>query len=451
MNALQKIIAGGGVALVAGALAQSNLLSFPVAATEAKKDDRHKVVVVGGGTGGVTVAAQLLRRANNDISVQLIEPKSEHWYQPMWTMVGGHMGFSFADSKRPQKDVIPPGACWLQTEVAAFLPEKNSIKLANGQTITYDSLVVSMGLKNDYEKIPGLKEALADPKCPVGSIYAGDYAEKTKRVMGAVTKGDALFTQPNCPIKCGGAPQKVMWLWESEWRKRGVREDVNVSYFTNLPAMFHVPKYAAELNKMAVAKNVDANYQTDLIKVDGPKCIATFKRLLTGEIFTKPFTALHVTPYMSPPAVVSSSKLANAAGFVDVDKTTLQHTKFPNVFALGDSSSLPTSKTAAAIASQAPVLVSNLLHRMKGETMTASYDGYTSCPILVGDGQLMLAEFTFAPELKITETFPYLDQAKPNRLFYYMKRDFFPWCYWNTFLKGSWYGHNMWFFPKNAK
>lgn len=355
-------------------------------------------------------------------------------------MVGGHLGFRFSDSVRPQQDVIPPGVTWHQTAVASFQPQKCTVTLADGRTISYDSLVISAGIKNDYDKIEGLKASLDDPNCPVGSVYDGAYADKTDRIMAAVGAGDCLFTQPDCPIKCGGAPQKVMWLWESEWRRRGVRGNVNVSFFTNLPNMFHVPRYYKVLNQMAVDKNVDTNFQTNLVKIDSKKQIAYFKMLTTGETFTRPFNALHVVPYMSPPEVISSSPLANAAGFVDVDKQTLKSTKFENVFALGDCSSIPTSKTAAAIASQAPVLVSNLLHRAKGEPLSAAYDGYTSCPILVGDGKLLLAEFLFAPGLEVAETFaPLTDQAAPSRVLFHLKRDVFPWVYWHSFLKGTWY------------
>lgn len=101
--------------------------------------------------------------------------------------------------------------------------------------ITYDSLVVSTGIKNDYEKIDGLKAALEDDNCPVGTIYDRNYAVKTDRIMSEIKSGEVLFTQPNCPIKCGGAPQKVMWLREEQWRKEGVRDAITITYLNNLP------------------------------------------------------------------------------------------------------------------------------------------------------------------------------------------------------------------------
>jgi len=196
-----------------------------------------------------------------------------HYYQPMWTMVAGHLGFKAEDSERPMGDIIPKGAEWHRDSVATFHPEHNKVKLASGKEvcsfaplkaplrshsscflphldesrrakapvtfslfqITYDSLVVSTGIKNDYEKIDGLKAALEDDNCPVGTIYDRNYAVKTDRIMSEVKSGEVLFTQPNCPIKCGGAPQKVMWLREEQWRKQGVRDAITITYLNNLP------------------------------------------------------------------------------------------------------------------------------------------------------------------------------------------------------------------------
>jgi NADPH-dependent 2,4-dienoyl-CoA reductase/sulfur reductase-like enzyme len=254
-------------------------------------------------------------------------------------------------------------------------------------------------------QVQGLHEAVLDPACPVATIYDYNTAEKVDSIMKNVKQGEVLFTQPACPIKCGGAPQKVMWLQEAAFRQRGLRDQITVNFFTNLPAMFAVKKYGDVLDKMAEEKDIKVHHTTDLVKIDKDRRVATFRNLKTMEETTKKFDAMHVTPYMSPPDAIKNSPLADKTGFIDINKETLQHTKYPNVFALGDCSNLPTSKTAAAIGSQAPVLVSNLVHQMKGEELTAKYNGYTSCPIFVGNGKLVLAEFLYGGV--VDETFPW--------------------------------------------
>ena len=127
------------------------------------------------------------------------------------------------------------------------------------------------------------------------------------------------------------------------------------------------------------------------------------------------------------------SPLANEGGWVDVDKHTLQHTQQANVFSLGDASSLPCSKTGAAIRKQAPVLVENLMALRAGRPLTASYDGYASCPLVTGYGKVILAEFGY--DGKIMETFPF-DQARERYSMYALKAHALPALYWNGMLRG---------------
>lgn len=441
-------VLGGSAVWVAGAVTLSQQLTKSNCKAN-EQGDHHNVLIIGGGTSGLAVAGQLMRHSNRPAGsqVSVVDPSHLHAYQPMWTMVGGSLGFKKENSCKPMADVIPKGVNHLSEGVKDFVPDKNQVVLQNGKTITYDYLVMATGIKPDWEKIEGLKEALDDPKCPVASIYDFHHSEKVDRIMSEFKGGVAIFTQPACPIKCGGAPQKVMWLQEEMFRKRGIRGDVDLNFCTNLGAMFAVKKYADSLAKLVVDKNVNVHHKNNLVKVDKDAKIATFQHLDTQELIQRPFDVLHVAPYMSPPEVVQKSSLANENGFVDVDKHTLQHTKHPNVFGIGDSSNLPTSKTAAAISSQAPVLVSNLLHKMKDEPLTAKYDGYTSCPIFVGDKKLILAEFGY--DGVVMETFPW-DQSVPSRLAFHLKKDFFPFVYWNSFVKGTWFGRTTWWAPATS-
>ena len=158
-----------------------------------------------------------------------------------------------------------------------------------------------------------------------------------------------------------------------------------------------------------------------------------FRDTDSGAERVEKYDMIHVAPPMGPPDFIKQSPLADAGGWVEVDKHSLQHTRFPNVFSLGDASSLPTSKTAAAIRSQAPVLVENLLATLAGRAPRAVYDGYTSCPLITGYGRLMLAEFDY--DLKPQETFPF-DQGKERRSMYLLKKYVLPVMYWQGLIRG---------------
>jgi sulfide:quinone oxidoreductase len=263
-------------------------------------------------------------------------------------------------------------------------------------------------------------------------------------------KGTAIFTQPAGVIKCAGAPQKVMWLALDHWRQAGLydpsnpaKSAINITFANGLPTMFGVPKYAAVLEQLRKERGVEGLFQHDLVSVEGNT--ATFARPDGQDKVTRKFDLLHVVPKMGPHAFVKESPLANEAGYVDVDDATTQHKKYANVWSAGDASSLPTSKTAAAVTAEAPVLVRNMLQTMDGQKPDAAYDGYTSCPLLTEYGKVLLAEFKYGGVPK--ETFDELlgwDQGVPRRSFYHLKKDFFPWVYYNSMVKGTWGGAKGW-------
>jgi sulfide:quinone oxidoreductase len=245
--------------------------------------------------------------------------------------------------------------------------------------------------------------------------------------------GTALFTMPNTAVKCGGAPQKIMYLADDHFRKSGVRDKSNVIFASGQGSLFAVEKYRKTLEKVAARKSIDIRIKHNLVEIKPEQKEAIFELLDTKERVTIPFDMIHVTPPMSAPDLIKSSILANATGWVDVDKYTLQHPKFLNVFPIGDCSGLPTSKTGAAIRKQAPVLVKNLISAIQGEPLEAKYDGYTSCPLVTGYGKLVLAEFDY--EGKPAETFPF-DQSKERLSMYLLKAYALPRLYWHGMLRG---------------
>ena len=186
-----------------------------------------------------------------------------------------------------------------------------------------------------------------------------------------------------------------MWLFEEILRKRGIRNETRVEFWAPGPAMFGIKKYADMLSILQRERNIIPHFKTELMSIDGPNKKATFKDNNTGAITIEDFTLLHVVPFQSPPEFIRNSKLANATGFVDVDKHTLQSTKYPNIFGIGDCTNTPNSKTAAAITSQAPVLVHNLERLIEGKDLNGRYNGYASCPLIISRSEVILAEFGY--------------------------------------------------------
>jgi sulfide:quinone oxidoreductase len=391
--------------------------------------EHHKILIVGGGTAGISVAHRLMRAIGN-VGIAIIEPSEKHYYQPLWTLVGAGV-FPKEESERDEYSLIPSGVKWIKERVVDVKPDSNIVKLDSGREISYDYLVMASGLQIDWHKIEGLTEALG--KDGVCSNYSYALVGKTWEFISNFAGGTALFTQPNTPVKCGGAPQKIAYLAEDHFNISGIRDRVKMIFASANPGIFSVPKYAATLNKVIERKRINTMFRHDLIAVDGEAKRATFKHLDTGETVEVDYDLLHVTPPMSAPDFIKQSALADSAGWVDVNKATLQHNRFANVFSLGDCSNLPTSKTGAAIRKQSPVLVANLISQMRGEPLTKSYDGYSSCPLVTGYSSLVLAEFDY--DLIPQETFPF-DQSEERYSMYVFKKDILPQIYWQGMMKG---------------
>lgn len=393
----------------------------------------HQVVVIGAGAAGTSVAASLLRQ-RPDLDVAIIEPNDIHYYQPAFTLVGGG-AYSLAKTARPQAQTLPKNARWVRAAATSITPDTNTLVLSDNRQLRYDILVVTPGLKLDWGKVEGLEETLG--RNGVCSNYDPALSEYTWQCLQQFQGGKALFTQPPAPIKCAGAPQKIAYLAADYLRKKGLANSSDLKFYAAGGALFSVPDFVPLLTQVAKRYNIGLLMNHNLIAVNGDKREATFRFTNsagdTTEV-TESFDFLHVTPPQCAPDFVSNSPLANADGWVEVDQNSLQHVRYDNVFSLGDASSLPTSKTAAAIRKQSPVASANILAKLSGRNLNANYDGYTSCPVVTGYGRVMLAEFIYGG--KVTPTLP-LSPFKESRFYWQVKKRFLPPFYFDYMLKGK--------------
>lgn len=388
----------------------------------------HEVLIVGGGTAGLSVAARLRNAGVADVAI--IEPSDKHYYQPLWTLVGAGI-FDKQVTERDEADYIPAGATWIRDKVASFDPDNNAVTLQSGETVGYQWLIVAAGIQLDWDAIEGLRDAVG--RNGVVSNYSYETVDSTWEAIRKFKGGTALFTFPNTPIKCAGAPQKIMYLAEHAFRRQGVRSKANVVYAAAGPRIFGVQKYRDALERIIATRNIETMFRHNLVALRADAKQAVFEQLDTKQQVVVDYEMIHVTPPQSSPNFIKSSKLADAGGWVDVDKYTTQHVRYPNVFSLGDCSSLPTSKTGAAIRKQAPVLVDNLLAARAARPLTARYDGYASCPLITGYGTCILAEFDY--DGTPTETFDF-DQAQERYSMYALKAYALPKIYWHGMLRG---------------
>ena len=441
---------------------------------------KHQIVVIGGGTGGVMVAAQLLR-ARKNLDVAIIEPSEIHSYQPAWTLVGAGL-MKKSDTIKKEKKVLPTKSTWIKDYVETIDPDAMEVLLKSGDKVSYEYLIVAPGIQINLDGIEGLKEAYG--KNGVCSNYIDpDY---TREVFNNFKEGIALFTQPATPIKCPGAPQKIMYLMADHLQRNGLTDNTHVVFATPGTVIFGTEPFKTELKHYANdIYHIAQRYGYKLVKVDGEKKEAHYVRLTLpdgrtdyvvndernsagcigyvwdgdvqhvveeennhidelkeGTHYIIKYEMLHLAPPQSAPSWFQQTKLANAdgpdKGWMGVDKYTLQSRYYKNVFGVGDVTDLPTARTGAAIRKQAPTIVENLLKVMDNkEADYKGYDGYSSCPLVVAHNRMLLAEFKYdAVRSSDPLLSKFVDTGKASYPMWLMKRYGLPFLYWNIMLKG---------------
>ncbi len=416
----------------------------------------YQILIIGGGTAGITIAAQL-KQKKSSLRIGLIEPSEKHYYQPAWTLVGAG-AFDYKETERNEGDYIPKGVDWIKDKATGIAPEKNEVLTAHSGSFTYDFLIPVPGLVMAPELLPGLSEVL--DKGVVCSNYTNP--EHTWEVLQNFKGGNAVFTQPSTPIKCGGAPQKIMYMAEEYFRKSGVRNKTNVLYATPGTVIFGVPEFAKTLTKIIHDRNIIFKPFMAPLKIDGQNQEITFKyikpnessyplmegnplgeEVLDGLEVKMHYDMLHIAPPQTAPKFIQESAISiqegPGKGWVDVDMHTMQHKRYPNIFSIGDVAHLPTAKTGAAIRKQAPVLVENIIRLIEsGKLGQKSYDGYSSCPIVTGYGKMLLCEFKYD---NVRDSDPlistFVDTTKEQYSMWMLKKYGLPFMYWNLMLRGK--------------
>lgn len=424
-----KMLGLGGAGVILGstqaqASTQSNL-------SEAK----GKILIVGGGLSGMSTAARLTNTLVNP-DITMIEPERDSVsYQPGQTLVAAGL-WTKSDIIYKRDDFIPNGTKIIKEKAIEFDPDNNTVKTDKGTEIKYDFLIIAAGVKLNYSAIKGLEDvgelysAGNNKKAikvltekGVSSIYTIDGAEQTWANMEAfiarAKKGEkvkGIFTHPNTPIKCGGAPKKIMYLVNSRLNEAGAkaRAYADLHFYPNGGAMFGIKDYHTAIVDQFEKRNMNYSYKHNLIEIKNGIAVfddhSKFKEVYDEDLeenvketihttVEKKFDFIHVTPPMKAPDEIGNSKLGSGKGWVPVYKETLQHVKYPNVFALGDIAAVPMGKTGGSARKQYKVVVNNIISMMeKGEIPASNlkYDGYTVCPLITDIGKVMLAEFNWA-------------------------------------------------------
>ncbi|HIP47871.1 MAG TPA: NAD(P)/FAD-dependent oxidoreductase [Lutibacter sp.] len=427
-DAMKMMGLGGAAFMVGGTEAEAATTLNASSAT-------GHIVIVGGGLAGMSTAARL-RNSASSVKITVIEPEADSVsYQPGQTLVGAGL-WEKSDIVYKRDEHTPSDVTVVKEKAVTFDPKNNSLTTDKGTTVKYDALIIAAGVKLNYGAIKGLEEVgelyssgnntaavSAMNAIGVSSIYTADGAVQTWKNMskfvsdakgGKKVKG--VFTHPNTPVKCGGAPKKIMYLTNARLNEAGAaaRANADIHFYPNGGGMFGIKNYHTAIVNQFEAREMKYSYKHNLVEIKNgvaifdnhgtkkgayDKDLEEYEMIKTHKRVEAEFDFLHVTPPMKAPDEIGKSAIGSKKGWVPVNKETLQHVKFNNVFALGDIAAVPMGKTGGSARKQYKVVVNNVLSVLESGKIPASntkYEGYTVCPLITDIGTVMLAEFNWA-------------------------------------------------------
>lgn len=408
--------ASAGAAALAALPAQSQAKSI---------NTNARVVIVGAGAAGISLANRLARQLDG-ATITLAGARQAHLYQPGYTLIGSGLW--------PEKKVqsttdewLLSSINWVASDAEAFDPERQVVRLMNGEELAYDILAVATGCQLNYDLIEGMSADLIG-KNGIGSVYAGPQAASATNslIENLVTAGSgrALFTLPHTALKCAGAPIKMTFTTLSRMEDSGNRDGFDVNFMSpNENRVFGVPFYNEFVLNRFQEQRVALHNQVRLTAIDANAQIAYFSQA-DGTTKAEKYDFIHVVPPMSAPDAIKNSDLVWQEGgmageWLEVDQYTLQHRRYDNIFGVGDVAGTPFGKTAASVKMQVPTVEANIINFLQGQELSAKYNGYTSCPLITGIGKAMLAEFGYGAELM--PSFAFIDPKKESWAVWVMK------------------------------
>ncbi|MFN4100728.1 MAG: FAD/NAD(P)-binding oxidoreductase [Pararhodobacter sp.] len=361
-----------------------------------------RIVVLGAGAGGAAIANRLATRLQG-ATITIVDGRQQHWYQPGFTLIAaGLKPAAYAVSQTA--DWLPAGVEWVQEYASALDPESQRVTTTGGRVLEYDYLIVATGLTLDWDAIEGFDLSLVGQN-GVSAHYAGpEYAELSWRELDRFTDrgGVGLFGRPATEMKCAGAPLKITFLAEDLATRKGTRGSTQILYHAQNQTLFGVPIVHHRVRQLFDERGIVTRYDHVLKAIDPQRRVATYATP-AGDVETG-YDFINVVPPQRAPQVIRASGLSwgdrwTDQGWIEVDRQTLRHLRYANIFGIGDINGVPKGKTAASVKWHLPVIEDHLVSEIAGREGTAVFTGYTSCPMITRVGRAMLIEFDYNDNL----------------------------------------------------
>ncbi|HUJ06418.1 MAG TPA: FAD/NAD(P)-binding oxidoreductase [Streptosporangiaceae bacterium] len=391
----------------------------------------QRLVVLGGGTAGTMVVNKLRRKLDRTWHISIVDQDDRHLYQPGFLFIPFGV-YEPADVVRSRHKFIPDGVDLVLGVIDRVDTDANEVLLADGRRLGYDYLVIATGTTPRPDQTPGMlgpqwRKSIFD-------FYSFDGATALARALADFEGGRLVVNITDMPIKCPVAPLEFTFLAEAYFRRRGMRDRVEITYATPLPGAFTKPICTEQLSWMLDERKIAIETDFMVERIDGEK-----KALISYDEREIPFDLLVTVPLNMGADYIARSGLGDELNYVPVDKHTLLSKAHDNIFAIGDASDIPTSKAGSVAHFAVDIFTGNFLQHASGQPMTGSFDGHTNCFVESGDGKGLLIDFNYDTE-PLTGTYP-LPVIGPfgllkERTANHWGKLAFRWMYWHILLPG---------------
>lgn len=391
-----------------------------------------QLVILGAGTAGTMVANRLRRTLADDWRITLVDQSETHYYQPGFLFIPFGI-YSQRDVVKPERDFVPPGVEFVVSPIELIEPERRRVRLSkDGRSLDYDFLVIATGTHIRPDQTPGLAEH--EWRRSIFDFYTLEGAVALAKHLRIWKGGRLVVNVVDNPIKCPVAPLEFLMLADWFFRKRGMRDRVELIYATPLSGAFTKPIAAKHLSNLLQEKEIQVvpDFMVERVDPDAKKLISYDEQEVAYDLLVS-------VPLNMGAEVIARSGLGDSLNYVAVDKHTFVSPKYPEIFALGDAAALPTSKAGSVAHFAVECFAENFVHYVEGLEMPHKFDGHANCFIESGFGKALLIDFNYDVEplpghypLPGIGPLTLLKESEAN----HWGKLMFRWVYWHVLLKG---------------
>ena len=390
------------------------------------------LLILGAGTSGTMMANHLVSKLpKKEWKITIVDQNKTHYYQPGFLFLPFDI-YTEDQVKKDGKKFVPRGVNYVQEGIELIRPEANEVDLQNGETLSYDLLIIATGSKIAPDEIEGMDGPNWYKN--IFDFYTFEGAVALRDKLREWEGGKLVVHVTEMPIKCPVAPLEFAFLADSYFKNKGMRDKVDITYVTPLGGAFTTPRAADAFDHLLEEKGIREVTDFNIERVDYEN-----NKIIDYADEEVPYDLLVTVPTNMGDDLIERSGMGDDLNFIPTDKGTLQSKEYENIFVIGDATNVPTSKAGSVAHFEAEILTENIVRYTKGQTLDEQFDGHANCFVETGNGKALLIDFNYDHE-PVEGTFPLpgigplklLKESKTNHL----GKMAFKWVYWNMLLKG---------------